>query len=373
MKILHVVTLLSADGAFGGPARVALNQASALKSLGHDVLVVAGTRGYPLSLEELNGVPVRLFRLSSALGRQGFAWLYSLQMLVWLRRHRHEFDAIHIHLARDLVTLPASLVLLSQDYVAQTHGMIDSPTNPLAKLIDILVRPALRSARVVFCLTPTEEEDIRAISRGKATVAILPNGVPASTEKRAPIMAGDVPEVLFLGRMHSRKRPTLFVEMAGVLHERGVPARFALVGPDEGEAPGVVDLISEMNLHESCVWEGAIEASEVASRIAESAVFVMTAEAEPFGMTILEAMAVHRPVVLSATAALAPLISERRAGVVVIDDPHEYADAVQSLLENRELEIEITANADRLLTERFGMNGVATTLLSRYRTGDRTN
>ena len=61
MRILQVVTLLSPDGAYGGPARVALNQSAELVSRGHDVTVVGATRGYRDVPTELNGVPVKLF------------------------------------------------------------------------------------------------------------------------------------------------------------------------------------------------------------------------------------------------------------------------------------------------------------------------
>jgi hypothetical protein len=45
MRILQAVTLISQDGAYGGPARVALNQSAELVALGDNTTVVAATRG----------------------------------------------------------------------------------------------------------------------------------------------------------------------------------------------------------------------------------------------------------------------------------------------------------------------------------------
>jgi hypothetical protein len=45
MRILHVVTLVSADGAYGGPVAVAVAQTQALAELGHDVTLLAGWDG----------------------------------------------------------------------------------------------------------------------------------------------------------------------------------------------------------------------------------------------------------------------------------------------------------------------------------------
>ena len=46
MRILHVVTLVSPDGAFGGPVRVAENLARELRRRGHDVTVAAAASGF---------------------------------------------------------------------------------------------------------------------------------------------------------------------------------------------------------------------------------------------------------------------------------------------------------------------------------------
>lgn len=77
MRILSVVTLVSPDGAFGGPVRVALNQATALRELGHDVTLAAGGRGFDEPPTELDGVPVRLFPARTVVPGIGFAGLSS--------------------------------------------------------------------------------------------------------------------------------------------------------------------------------------------------------------------------------------------------------------------------------------------------------
>lgn len=72
MRILQVVSLLSPDGAFGGPARVAINQSAALIRKGHDVTLAAGTRGYPIPPTDIGGVPLRLFPARTLLPGLGF-------------------------------------------------------------------------------------------------------------------------------------------------------------------------------------------------------------------------------------------------------------------------------------------------------------
>ena len=46
VRVVHAVTLITPDGAFGGPVRVAVNQARELQTRGHDVEIVAACSGY---------------------------------------------------------------------------------------------------------------------------------------------------------------------------------------------------------------------------------------------------------------------------------------------------------------------------------------
>ncbi len=113
MKILQIVTLFSPDAAYGGPIRVALNQSKALQDNGHDVTIAAGERGYAVPPTREQGIALQLFPARTVIPPKiGYAGIGAPSMLVWLRKHVREFDVVHIHLARDLVTfLPRNWLL----------------------------------------------------------------------------------------------------------------------------------------------------------------------------------------------------------------------------------------------------------------------
>ena len=157
MRILQVVTLLSPDGAYGGPARVALNQSAELVSRGHDVTVVGAARGYRDVPTELNGVPVKLFAAKTLLPRTGFAGMGAPGLGKWLRSNWARFDVTHIHFGRDLVVLPVAAAARRRGipYLLQTHGMVVPSNHPLAAPLDtVWTRKVLRDARAVFYPEP---------------------------------------------------------------------------------------------------------------------------------------------------------------------------------------------------------------------------
>jgi glycosyltransferase involved in cell wall biosynthesis len=369
MRILQVVTLVSPDSAYGGPVRVAENQCTELLRRGHDVRIAAGVRGYDSVPDTVGAVPAQLFPVKTTIPRVGFAGLRAAGLVQWVRDHAAEFDVAHVHLARDFVTLPAALALLRSGtpVVVQPHGMIDASDRLLAKPLDhFLTKPVLRAASSVFHLTPREFDDLAGVAGDSIALRELHNGVPEASDCDDAGRTGD-DEVLFLARLHPRKRPKTFVQMAAALVEAGIDARFTLVGPDEGEGAAVANLIEQSSLQSQVTYEGALEPAQSISRMRRAKVYVLPSVDEPYPMSVLEAMSVGLPVVVTDTCGLAPLISESRCGIVVgSDDVDSLTTAVRTILETPGLAREMGENARRTVTQRLGMSAVADLLEQNY-------
>lgn len=363
MRILSVVTLISPDGAYGGPTRVALNQATALRRLGHQVVVAGASRGFREPPVHHGSVPLRLFPARTLVPGTGFAGLASPGLLRWMRRALPDADAVHVHLARDLVTMPAAELARRRGvpYVLQTHGMIDPSRNPLVPLLDIaLTRRLLAGAQSVLHLTARERADLEAVAGPDLAFVELHNGVP---EPRAAAADGAT-EVLFLARLHPRKRPAAFVRAAHELAARYPAAVFTLVGPDEGAGAEVRQLIGK---HPRIRWEGALAPEETESRMAQAAVYVLPSVNEPFPMSVLEAMALGLPVVVTDSCGLAPLVAEHDAGAVVADDEHsELVAAIDELLSLPALARARGAAGQAAVRQRLSMATVAEQLAALY-------
>ena len=96
--------------------------------------------------------------------------------------------------------------------------------------------------------------------------------------------------------MHARKRPLVFVDMAKTLLDEGLDARFTLVGPDEGEGSALRTALKD---DPRISWEGALDPAEIPQRMAAASIYVLPSVREPYPMSVLEAMSVGLPVVVS--------------------------------------------------------------------------
>ncbi|OMC40305.1 hypothetical protein A5740_24475 [Mycobacterium sp. GA-1841] len=369
---MHVVTLITPDGAYGGPVRVAFNQARQLRADGHHAVVAGAVRGYREIPTRLDGVPVRLSKARTVIPMLGFSGLLAPAMLLWMVRHRKTFDVVHVHLARDLITLPAALIalMLRKRLIVQTHGMVADSDHPIAPLLDrILVRPILRRAAAVLYLTEAERAALLRVQPA-AAVQHLPNGVPGyepGPDVGADRVADNDVEVLYLARLQARKRPALFVRAATRLLAQDCAARFTLIGPDEGEGAAVRAAISQSGADEDAIaWEGALPPEHTTERMAAASVYVLPSVAEPFPMSVLEAMSVGLPVVVTESCGLANAVRDSGSGIVVDESEEALVEAIHMLIADRGLRERMSAAARRTATEVFSMAAVARELLTLY-------
>lgn len=348
MRIVQVLTFVAPGNPFGGPASVARAQAEELRRRGHDVVIVAAqprhrqTRDWCAADQGVLG-----FDSKRIVPGAGFSGIIAPGLFRYAWKNFPTSDVVHVHLARDLVTLPAAMIarLKGVPYVVQPHGMVDSSEKRLAGVLDrVATRRVLADAAAVLCLTEREEVEIGALVPSvPLKLRRLTNGVPFSADLQ-PVPQGP-PDLLFCSRLHSRKRPALFVEAALDLLRAGANATFTLVGPDEGEADVVKALIAQAgDLGKAVRWEGPLEPSEVADRLRRSTALVLPSTNEPYPMVVLEALAAGRPVIITDQCGLAPLVLEHDCGAVIAADDRDALGRAMSQFINE------SADASRLTT-----------------------
>lgn len=366
MRIAHVVTYVSPDGAFGGPARVALGHAEALAERGHDVTVYAAAPVAAPQESAQDGYLLRTFPAHSISKRLGFAGMRARGLNAALQAALPNLDVAHVHLARDLVTLPAVRTIrrAGVPYVVQPHGMIDRSTNPLAWPIDRWeTRKALRTARAVLSLTDQEDADIDEVAPGVRTTRIV-NGIKIAD---AATYGDREPLVLFLARLQERKRPVAFVEMAGILSAKLPEHRFVLAGPDEGEGDAVRRAIAQSPLPDRLEWVGAIDADDTDRLMRQASVYVLPAVDEVFPMTVLEALRAGTPTVVTESLGIADACRAHGAAVITDGSPVQLAAAVGSVVGNSAVAERLRQGGVSYLRSELDISRVAADLERHYR------
>ncbi|MGP3969045.1 glycosyltransferase [Streptomyces sp. 6N223] len=370
MKVLHVVTLHTPTHAFGGPTRVALNLCRGLRERGDRAVVAALGDDFDGELPRwVEGVPVRLFRARHVAPRFEVSGITSGALLARAWAYARSADVVHVHLMRDLVTLPFALLTLAAGtpLVLQTHGMVDPTDKPVARLVDRLgVRRVLREADAVLHLTDREREETAAVVAPRPTAPAfrLVNGVRAQRHRREPD-AAEPPRVLYLARVQAGKRPEDFVGAMPAVLEKEPRTRFVIAGPDTGALAGTLALAERLGVRGSLDHLGALDPPEAMAELRRASALVVPSVQDAFSMAVLEAMSVGTPVVVTRTTGLAPDVERAGAGRVVTGGADDIARAVLELLDPAANDAASRA-AFGLVRERFTLDSVVDTLQDVY-------
>ncbi|MFF8841181.1 glycosyltransferase [Streptomyces sp. NPDC015127] len=368
MRVVHVVTLVSDNGAYGGPTSVATGQLEECAARGHEVALVSLWQGRSRAPAHIGSVPLRT-RPAWAMLPGRFTGVIHPLLVKDMWHSMGRADVVHIHAGRDLVSLTALVVavLRRKTFFTQTHGMVEPRRRAVVKLFDRLYVPLLRRARGCLVLTERERQAVaEVIGPDGPPLLTLPNGV-RSAYAGAAQHPRSAREVLFLGRLHPRKRPEAFVEMAALVHRRLPDTRFTLHGADEGSLPSVLRLIASRGLEEVVGYAGALGHTEAVRAQARAAVYVLPSISESFSMTAIQALSVGTPVVCTDGCAIAGELARRGAAVVTDGSPRAMADAVCELLTDEEKRSAMVKAGHQAVEEAFSIQAVTDRLEEIYR------
>ena len=148
-------------------------------------------------------------------------------------------------------------------------------------------------------------------------------------------VAHDQPLIGSVGQLVPWKRHDLFLDAAAAISTSIPQARFIIVGADVfGEHPDYVATLREqaqrLGLENRLIWAGYRD--DVPNLLAAMDVLVHTAEAEPLGRVILEALSVGTPCVAINAGGPAEIIQNMQSGLLVEPEQHDIAEAAVTII-----------------------------------------
>jgi glycosyltransferase involved in cell wall biosynthesis len=226
----------------------------------------------------------------------------------------------------------------------------------LRRLLIALIRLATGSARSrIICQNEDDAAllaSIGAVSRSRTKV-ILGSGV--DLQAFAPdVTPTGVPVVVLAGRMLREKGVDDFCRAAVILLERGVQARFALVGEPDPANPGS---LSEGELRR-WVAGGAVEwwgqRGDMPAVLHGAALVCLPSYGEGLPRVLAEAAACGRAIVASDVPGCRAVVQHGVNGILVPPrDAPALAEAIEQLLADHSTRIQMGRHGRRIASERF--------------------
>ncbi len=275
------------------------------------------------------------------------AWLRDGSLRLRFRDLLRQADGLHVHGLWEHSTLIAARAARTQrlPYVLSAHGMLEPwalRNKRLKKLVyaALLERPNLERASCLHALTRAEAQDYRSFGC-TAPIAVVPNGVriPNQISSDAFLMQHPALKgkriVLFLGRIHFKKGLDLLLHAWKQIIVRWPDAHLVLAGPDfEGTRARLTTLIEQEQLREAVLFTGMLRDDLKWSALAAAECFVLPSFSEGLSVSVLEAMGVGLPVIVSEHCNL-PEVADLHAGWVIPAEIAPLTQALEGMLQNR--------------------------------------
>ena len=285
---------------------------------------------------------------------------------LWLGREaeRRGIEHIHAHWGATSSTLALIASRLSEIPWSVTVHRWDIDENNL-------LAAKVRSASFVRAINEIGLDKLATATGGAAGAAfVLHMGVdvPASL---APSATGG--RVLAAASLREVKGHVYLLEAARLLRERGVEVRIECIG-DGPLLPELERSIAEHGLADRVVLTPALSHRELLDRLAAgtwcaavlASVVTPSGEHEGIPVSLLEAMSVGVPAIGTATGGIPSLLGGGAGLLVPERDAAALADALERVLSDGELRIELAAAGRRRVEEDFDVEAIADELERRF-------
>ena len=294
MKIAQIAPLIESvpPRLYGGTERIVSYLTEELVALGHDVTLFAS--GDSVTAANLVPCVPKALRLDASV-RDTIP--YYMLMLDHVRRRADEFDVLHFHI--DQFHFPLFRPIASRT-VTTLHGRQDLP--------DLV---PLYAGFHEMPLISISNDQRRALPNANFAATVY-HGLPAGLHQ--PSAGHNGGYVAFLGRISPEKRPDRAILIARAL---GIPLKIAAKVDRADEAyfrayieplldgPGV-EFIGEINEHQKTQFLGEAQA-----------LLFPVDWPEPFGLSMIEAMACGTPVLAFRCGSVPEIVDDGLTGAIV--------------------------------------------------------
>lgn len=388
LRVLQIVPSVSL--VYGGPSQMVRGFAQALATAGAEVTVLTtdanGDSGQPPLDVPLNQpIPTEAYTVWYFRCAPWRRYKFSPALLVWLHRHGHNYDIVHIHALFSPLSTAAATIARRQGlpYILRPLGTLDPADLEKKKYLkqiygQLFEKPNLAGAAAIHFTSPIEAklshrfgavtQDL-VIPLGVMPQPLLPQAEQQHWLKQLGVPPG-LPLVLYFSRLDPKKGLDLLLPALEQLMEEGLAFHFVLAGgnpQDPSYEQAVANKIAAIRLGDRTTRTGFVTGPAKAALLQASDLFVLPSYYENFGIAVAEAMAAALPVVISTGVYIWPDVAQNQAGWVCELTVEALSAALRQALQQPELRRERGQQAQTLATSHYSWAAMAEQTLNAYR------
>jgi glycosyltransferase involved in cell wall biosynthesis len=342
MRILQICSARE----IGGGERHLADLANALTNRGHEVFAALSpaspVKGLLSSLPPQNIIELPM--------RNSLNLATAIKLARFVRSQ--SIDIVHAHVARDYLLAALTTDRSESRLILTRHVLF-----PLRRINRLTLR---RTSRVIAVSRAVAESLVSQSVFEAEKIVTIQNGIDVQRFAHANVEhdSNHQPRVGMVGHIAPIKGQEDFVRAAAIAGEYRDDIEFVIAGEDKthsGENRRALEtLISELKMEQRITTIGWTD--DIASFLRTLDVYVSPARSEPFGLSIVEAMAAGVPVIATASEGAREIIDDNETGrLVPIGESEAIAGTILDLLEHESERERLAENARVAARERFSL------------------
>jgi glycosyltransferase involved in cell wall biosynthesis len=196
---------------------------------------------------------------------------------------------------------------------------------------DVIIHQQHRRANAILLSTLAALNNVRNPEARIESLFVLPLGLNTEEFSPVPEHVPDAPTVLFLANVVARKGIFSLLDAFSILTAR-MPTAKLLIAGDGIDLASVRQRVAAASFHAQVTFAGRIDRAQVPDLMRRCTVYCLPSQGEPFGMTIIEAMACGKPLVVTDAGGPACIVSDAGGRRVPVGDAVRLAEALEELL-----------------------------------------
>lgn len=293
----------------GGIERVVANMARYLKNNFEIEIYCTGDKTYERSWR---GIPVHIFKCYTK------SYGYAPKMRKELEKTA--FNIIHAHGFTTYCSYAAARIKKNRLLILNPYYHDSGSTmlyDIMRRIYDPLIgRYILNEVDTLICISKTEKTMLeRRFNIKNKRIETIPLGIDADIIKKSQPFDFDKKLILYVGRLEKYKNIHLIIQTLPYL-----PKEYLLYIIGEGGYKSeLIKLIKKLQLVERVKILGKVPDEDVYKWMKTCSVFVTLSDMESFGLTVIEALAAGRPVVVNSKSSLSEFARKFDEAVFEVD------------------------------------------------------
>jgi glycosyltransferase involved in cell wall biosynthesis len=225
-------------------------------------------------------------------------------------------------------------------------------------------RKAFKNADNIITVSQNNEKMVREIF-GDKNYPLIYNGIDTDFYKPQPNIQTETKSIFYLGNISPEKGAETALDAFIKVNSKEADSTLHFIGKETKFTDQLKEKITVHKLEQKVFFHGKRNPDEVVKLISKAEVMLFPSKGETFGLALVEAMSMEKPVVCSDLNVFREIVLDGENGLIAGSE-NEFADKILEVFSNKLLASDLAKNERKTVIEKFSLHTMTEKTIEYY-------